>query len=110
MMAGGRSFFDFLPMPLKAIGKLDPVPGCVDPKQGLSSESMTESVYQYVLDELQNAKGDWPAVAEATGMSRRTIEKIARREVKDPGVSHIEKLAGYFREQSKRQPRRAAVI
>jgi transcriptional regulator with XRE-family HTH domain len=66
---------------------------------------MTDSIYQYVLDQLENAKGSWPAVAEATGMSRRTIEKIARQEVKDPGVSHIEKLAGYFREQSKRPAR-----
>ncbi len=70
---------------------------------------MTESIYQYVLDKLQGAKGEWPAVAEATGMSRRTIEKIARREVKDPGVSHIEKLAGYFRQQTKRQLRQSAV-
>lgn len=66
---------------------------------------MTDSIYQYVLDQLENAKGTWPAVAEATGISRRTIEKIARREVKDPGVSHIEKLAGHFREQSKRSVR-----
>ena len=81
--------------------KTDPVPGCVDPKQGLSSVTMTDSIYQYVLDKLQDAKGEWPAVAQATGMSRRTIEKIARQEVKDPGVSHIEKLAGYFREQAR---------
>lgn len=30
-------------------------------------------------------------------MPKRTIEKIARREIEDPGVSHIEKLAVYFR-------------
>lgn len=63
---------------------------------------MTESIYEYVLAELEQAKGRWPAVAEDTGISRRTIEKIARKEVKNPGVSHIETLAGYFREQSKR--------
>jgi len=64
---------------------------------------MTDSIYQYVLDQLQDAKGEWPAVAEATGMSRRTIEKIARQEVRDPGVSHIEKLAGYFRGRAQKQ-------
>lgn len=70
---------------------------------------MSESIYQYVLDQLEASKGHWPAVASATGMSRRTIEKIARQEVRDPGVSRIEKLAGYFRQQSKRQTSRAAV-
>lgn len=67
---------------------------------------MTDSIYQYVLDRLEDSKGRWPAVAQATGMSRRTIEKIARQEVKDPGVSHIEKLAAYFREQSKTSTQR----
>jgi hypothetical protein len=81
--------------------KVDPVPGCVDPELGLLLSSMTESIYQYVLDKLQDTKGSWPVVAKGAGMSRRTIEKIARQEVKDPGVSHIEKLARYFREQSK---------
>lgn len=63
---------------------------------------MTDSIYQYVLTELERAKGSWPAVAKATGMSKRTIEKIARQEVADPGVSLIEKLASHFRAQSKR--------
>lgn len=68
-----------------------------------------ESLYEFVMDRLQAEKGGWPTVAEGSGVSLRTIEKIARKEIADPGVSHIEKLAGYFREQSKRQPRRAAV-
>lgn len=59
------------------------------------------------MDRLEKAKGGWPTVAEGSGVSLRTLEKIARREIKDPGVSHIEKLAGYFREQPKN--RRAAV-
>ena len=58
-----------------------------------------ESLYAFVMRRLQEAKGTWPEVAEATGVSRRTIEKIAREEIKDPGVSHIEKLAQYFRDQ-----------
>lgn len=58
-----------------------------------------ESIYEYVLDELEQAKGNWSTVATETGMSKRTIEKIARREIEDPGVSHIEKLAAYFRGQ-----------
>lgn len=58
---------------------------------------MPESIHQYVLEELARAKGSWPAIAEATGISYRTIEKIARQETEDPGVSLIERLAEHFR-------------
>lgn len=54
-------------------------------------------MYAYVLAELERSKGRWSEVADGAGMSKRTIEKIARREIEDPGVSHIEKLAVYFR-------------
>jgi len=64
-----------------------------------------ESIYEFVLDRLENAKGGWPTVAEESGVPLRTLEKIARKEIKDPGVSHIEKLAGYFRERSKQDAR-----
>ncbi len=63
---------------------------------------MSESTYEYVLEQLQLCKGDWSAVAEATDISKRTIEKIARQEVKDPGVRKIECLATYFRAQQQR--------
>lgn len=55
-------------------------------------------MHEFVLSELEARKGTWPAIAESTGLSRRTIEKIARREIKDPGVSHIEALARHFQE------------
>lgn len=60
---------------------------------------MQDSIYDYVIAELQASKGRWPQVATGSGVSRRTLEKIARQEVKDPGVSLVEKLAKYFREQ-----------
>lgn len=60
---------------------------------------MHESIHDYVVDQLQAAKGQWSRVAEDTGMSKRTIEKIARREFKDPAVSFIERLNRYFRER-----------
>jgi transcriptional regulator with XRE-family HTH domain len=58
---------------------------------------MTISLHDYVVQQLLDCRGKWPDVAKATGVSKRTIEKIARREIADPGVSHIEKLASYFR-------------
>lgn len=63
---------------------------------------MEQSLHEYVLEQLQASRGRWPEVAEGSGVSKRTLEKIARLEIKDPGVSHIEKLAAYFRGQSTR--------
>ena len=60
---------------------------------------MTESIYAFVLQRLESAKGRWPTVAEESGVALSTIKKIVRQEVKDPGVSLIEKLATYFREK-----------
>lgn len=61
---------------------------------------MHESLHEYVLRGLEASKGRWASVAQGSGVSKRTLEKIARREIRDPGVSHIEKLARYFREHS----------
>jgi transcriptional regulator with XRE-family HTH domain len=66
---------------------------------------MIESMHEYVIAQLQATKGRWPLVAEQSGISRRTIEKIARREVADPGVSFIERLARYFHERELIRPR-----
>lgn len=61
-----------------------------------------EPIYDYVLARLQSTKGEWPTVAERAGMSKRTLEKIARREIADPGVSHIQRLADYFRSEERK--------
>ena len=59
-------------------------------------------MHDYVIEQLQASKGSWTRVSEETGMSKRTIEKIARRELKDPGVSFVERLHSYFREREVR--------
>jgi transcriptional regulator with XRE-family HTH domain len=64
---------------------------------------MSESIYKYVLEQLEQVKGTWPEVAAATGISHRTLEKIARQETKKPGIHHIESLAGYFRSRASKQ-------
>jgi hypothetical protein len=58
---------------------------------------MEPSLHDYVVEKLNGAKGRWPLVATQTGVSRRTIEKIASRLIKDPGITNMEKLAQYFR-------------
>jgi hypothetical protein len=50
--------------------------------------------------ELERAKGHWPEIAKDTDMSLSTLRKIAKREVENPGVVHIEKLATYFRDRA----------
>lgn len=79
-----------------------PDSGCGDPKTGVHFAVMTESIYQFVMDQLQQHKGRWPAVARGSGVPKRTLEKIARREIADPGVSHIEALATYFHNEKRR--------
>jgi hypothetical protein len=54
-------------------------------------------MYAYVLARLDASKGSLPSVAVATGISHRSLEKIARRVVKNPGVHTVEKLNTYFR-------------
>lgn len=58
---------------------------------------MEQPIFEYVLAGLERTKGRWPAVAEASGVPYKTLTKIAQREIIDPGVSHVQKLADYFR-------------
>lgn len=55
-------------------------------------------IHDHVVEKLQNSKGQWSEIADASGVPKRTLEKIARREFKNPGVKHIESLAKYFRD------------
>jgi transcriptional regulator with XRE-family HTH domain len=77
----------------------------VYPYVGIIFAAMTESLFQYVLSELQRTKGRWDDVAEKSGVSKRTIEKIANGEIADPRVTKIERLAAYFRANPRRSSR-----
>lgn len=55
---------------------------------------------EYVIAQLQERKGQWAVIADETGISKRTIEKIAAGLIDDPGVRKIEILASYFRADS----------
>lgn len=69
---------------------------------------MNGSMYGYVMRRLQETKGKWQLVADGSHVSKRTIEKIARREIEDPGVSHIENLYHYFKSVPAARKRKAA--
>ncbi len=57
-----------------------------------------DSIYDFVMAGLEATRGEWRTVAEGSGIPLQTINKIGYRIVKDPGVSRVEKLAKYFRE------------
>ena len=58
---------------------------------------METTMYDFVMYQLQERKGSWPAVSRGSGVSIKTLGKIARREIKDPGVSHVQALYDYFK-------------
>jgi len=60
---------------------------------------MSESLHDFVVASLQATKGRWPEVATGSGVSIRTLSKVARRETRSPTIGTVEKLAKYFREQ-----------
>lgn len=62
---------------------------------------MTTNIHDYVIERLLAAKYRWPQVASGSGVPRSTLVKIAKREIKDPGVSHVQKLYDYFQSQEK---------
>lgn len=53
-------------------------------------------MHQYVIDCLQRTKGDWPRVAQCSGVPKRTLEKVAREESANPSVKTIQRLYDYF--------------
>lgn len=60
---------------------------------------MEQKLYDYVIERLAATRGKWPAVADGSGLSKRTLEKIARKEIPSPNVHHVQKLADYFHSQ-----------
>lgn len=64
---------------------------------------MDKPIYEYVLEQLELSKGRWPEVAEDSGVSYRTLSKISSGEIVDPGVSHVQKLADYFKRTKRRE-------
>jgi transcriptional regulator with XRE-family HTH domain len=56
-------------------------------------------IYEFVIQSLARWKGHWPQVADETGVPIRTIEKIATKKTKNPGIKTCEILAAYFAEK-----------
>ncbi len=58
---------------------------------------MSETIIDTVVSQLQALKGQWPRVAEESGVPLRTLQKIATGETQDPGIRHVQRLLDYFR-------------
>lgn len=57
---------------------------------------MEISLLDYVVQQLQSRKRGWPTIARDTGIPYSTVGKIARGEIRDPGVRAIETLAKHL--------------
>lgn len=61
-------------------------------------------MFDFVLGKLDQRKGQLPRVASESGVPYRTLQKIVSREIKDPGVSTVQKLYDYLREHDQAVP------
>lgn len=69
----------------------------------MPEQSMHEYVVEQLLERQKNeGRSGWDRVARETDISRRTIEKIARGEIEDPGIRKMQILADYFRQPPRR--------
>lgn len=59
----------------------------------------SDDLLAYVLAQLNARRGRWPTIAIESGVPYDTITKIAQRQIEDPGVSKVQRLANYFRSQ-----------
>lgn len=69
---------------------------------------MENRIHEKVISAIKSSGLTYQEIADGSGVNKRTVEKIARREIDDPGVSHIEKLADFLCPGEGRTPRRAA--
>ena len=50
----------------------------------------------FVKRRLEESRGYWPLIAEATGVPYFTITNIAQGKSEDPRISSVQKLVDYF--------------
>ena len=58
------------------------------------------NMHEYVVEKLVEWKYRRPEIAAATGISIRSIEKIARREIENPGVRNVQALYDFFQSRN----------
>lgn len=58
---------------------------------------MDQPILDYVKEQLEQRRGDWPLISKTTGVPYFTITNIVQGKVEDPRISTIQKLYDYFR-------------
>lgn len=64
--------------------------------------AIEKSLLDSVITELKARSGTWPTIARESGVPYKTLQKVAYRDVRDPGISIVEKLAKYLRDHPSR--------
>lgn len=57
-----------------------------------------EPILEYLKRRLNDAKGEWPKIAEASGVPYDTIAAIAQGERENPTLRSVQPLLNYFHE------------
>lgn len=60
---------------------------------------MDKSIYDYVIDRGTKSGLSYREISDGSGVPKRTVEKILRREVEAPNVHHVQSLHDFFRTQ-----------
>jgi hypothetical protein len=69
-----------------------------------SIETVDTNLLGYVIRGLKaEGRSCWPAIADAAGVGRSTVEKIAYGVIDDPGVSSVQNLARVLAKRVKRR-------
>lgn len=74
----------------------------------MSKVAFMLSLYDYVTQGLQGREAEWPEAAKSAGVHEKTVQRIARGEVANPGVRTMEELAVWLKRNPKPPQRRAA--
>lgn len=61
-----------------------------------------QGLYEFVTTGLQGREDDWLDAATHAGVHRKTVERIAKGTVPNPGVKTMESLADWLRKNRRR--------
>lgn len=65
---------------------------------------MDTNLLDFVLPRLQARQPNWREVARGSGVPYDTVKKIATGVTRNPGVLHVQRLAGYYSERDAAPP------
>ena len=69
---------------------------CKQPELEYDMDMKPMPMLEYVVAKLASRRHTYQQIADGSGVPRSTVEKIARRETRNPGVLHVERLVVFF--------------